>query len=434
MKKTVEQKAELAKLKIDKKLQKQKQKFEKTAAKKEAAAAKKEERFELAEQKKAAKKELTEQKKAAKKEIADKKKQTKQQAAKEKAAAKREAEKQKQAAKQNKSSKNQKAVGGSKKKLLIGISALVFVGGGVSGFLFFKGDTQQPKDPYVEAYVLDDDTVESISHFLGESETRALPEITEVENGENKEIIYDYTELTDASEEVKDYVNYLTEEKGFVPMFDYNLNNPGGYVSIATASQEEGKIFKMDIDYTNKDYKVIVTKTDQQLPQPEPEQTQEVESSRESALNYLEAFPMEDLGLAKPVGEYMAIYDEGRSLINNSQCYGINLYELGPAGTNVAVGKFFVPTDMSRVYKYSPLEDSYFEIEDKTAEAEAAKAAAEQKAQQEKQQTSETTENIQENTTNMQQTDLDTTKQTDTTKEKTNVKEKKPAKEVKTVT
>ena len=36
MKKTVEEKAELAKLKIDKKLQKQKKKAEKVAAKKEA--------------------------------------------------------------------------------------------------------------------------------------------------------------------------------------------------------------------------------------------------------------------------------------------------------------------------------------------------------------------------------------------------------------
>ena len=433
MKNSVEKKAELAKRKIDKRLQKQKQKFEKAAAKKEAEKAKKEERFELAEQKRAARQEVAEQKKAAKKEIADMKKQVKQEAAKQKAAAKKQAQMEKAAAKKqsskkqsskkqsskkSKSSAKEKTPKAGNKKLLAGILALVFVGGGVGGFLFFRGGAEEESDPYVEAYGLDDDVVESIAGFLGESETRALPEITEVEEGESKEIVYHYTELTDASEEVKSYVNYLTEEKGFVPMFEYNLNHPGGYVSIATASQEAGKIFKMDIDYTNTDYKVIVTKTDEALPEPEPEQTQTAEASREGALSHLGALPIEELGLSKPVGEYTAIYDPGRSLINSSECYGINLYELGPAGTNVAVGKFFVSTDMNNVYKYSPLEDSYMQIENTTTEAEAAKAAAEAVAQQ------ETTENTQENTTDAQQTD--------TTEQSTDLNGKRPAKETTT--
>ncbi len=38
-----------------------------------------------------------------------------------------------------------------------------------------------------------------------------------------------------------------------------------GYVSVGTPSQEEGKILKIDIDYTDTDYKVTVSKTSEKL-------------------------------------------------------------------------------------------------------------------------------------------------------------------------
>ena len=301
MKKTVEEKAELAKIKIDKKLQKQQQKAEKAEAKKEAATEKKAAKKELQQQRKAAKKEiasakketqkeLAEQKKAAKKEAAERKKNAKQEAAskikalkndakqgkiasgekaettkakgKDKPIKKEKIKKGKPSPKGKGKNKSEESSGGSKKKLFAGVLALVFVCAGIVGFLHFRGgNKEEEKDPYIEAYVLDDDFVTSIPKFLGESEKRALPEITEEENNGSKRIIYNYTELKDADDEVRDYINFLTGEQEFVPMFDYNLEAPGGYVSVGTASQEEGKILKIDIDYTDTDYKVMVSKT-----------------------------------------------------------------------------------------------------------------------------------------------------------------------------
>lgn len=396
MKKTVEEKAELAKLKIDKRLQKQRKKEEKNAAKKEASAAKKElhnqqkaAKKEISSAKKQTKKEISEQKKAAKREAAELKKKAKQEAANKIKALKNDAKQVKtsektenaKAAKKEKTKEKPKSkakgkakdgeedeavvAGGisNKKKLFAGVLALVFVCGGAVGFLHFRGaNKEDEKDPYIEAYVLDDDFVTSIPKFLGESEKRELPEITEEQNGSSKRIVYDYTGLKEADEEVRDYINFLTSEKEFVPMFDYNLEAPAGYVSVGTASQEEGKILKLDIDYTESDYRVMVSKTNENLPKPK-EKSSDKDVSRDGALNYLEGFSAEKLGLEKPIEEYKTIYDAGQSSIGEHNCYGISLYELGVAGTNVFQGKFFVATNQSVVYRYRPEDDTYVEIE-----------------------------------------------------------------------
>lgn len=393
MKKTVEQKAEIAKQKIDKKAEKQKQKKEKAAAKKENASAKKEKqkqqkaaKKETTSTKKQAKKELAEQKKAAKKEAAELKKKAKQEAANKIKALKNDAkkgkiaEKAEKAAKKDKkekgkpksksksknSAENEGAVadgGNNKKKLFAGVLALVFVCGGVVGFLHFKGgNKEEEKDPYIEAYVLDDDFVTSIPKFLGESEKRALPEITEEQGDGGKRIVYDYTGLKDADEEVRDYINFLTSEKEFVPMFEYNLEIPAGYISVGTTSQEEGKILKLDIDYTETDYKVMVSKTTEELPDIK-ETSGGKDISRDGALNYLTTLPAEKLGMEKPVAEYKTVYDAGQSSIDGLSCYGISLYELGTAGTNVFQGKFFVATNQSAVFRYHPENDTYVKLE-----------------------------------------------------------------------
>ncbi len=392
MKKTVEQKAEIAKQKIDKKAEKQKLKKEKAAAKKENASAKKEKqkqqkaaKKETTSTKKQAKKELAEQKKAAKKEAAELKKKAKQEAANKIKALKNDAKKGKIAEKAEKAAKKDKkekgkpksksksknsaenegavAGGNNKKKLFAGVLALVFVCGGVVGFLHFKGgNKEEEKDPYIEAYVLDDDFVTSIPKFLGESEKRELPEITEEQGDDGKRIVYDYTGLKDADEEVRDYINFLTSEKEFVPMFEYNLEIPAGYISVGTTSQEEGKILKLDIDYTETDYKVMVSKTTEELPDIK-ETSGGKDISRDGALNYLTTLPAEKLGMEKPVGEYKTVYDAGQSSIDGLSCYGISLYELGTAGTNVFQGKFFVATNQSAVFRYHPENDTYVKLE-----------------------------------------------------------------------
>ena len=421
MKKTVEEKAEIAKLKIDKKLQKQQKKAEKVEAKKEASTAKKAAKKELKQQKKAAKKEiasakketqkeLAEQKKAAKKEAAERKKNAKQEAASKIKALKNDAKQgkiasgekaestkaknkeknpiKKEKIKKGKTSpkgkgkdKAEESSGGNKKKLFAGVLALVFVSAGIVGFLHFRGgNKEEEKDPYIEAYVLDDDFVTSIPKFLGESEKRALPEIIEEENNGSKRIIYNYTELKDADDEVKDYINFLTGEQEFVPMFDYNLDAPGGYVSVGTPSQEEGKILKIDIDYTDTDYKVMVSKTSEKLPKPKDD-SDKIDISRDGALSYLSSFSAEKLGLPKPIEEYKAIYDNGQSSIGDHNCYGISLYELGSAGTNVFQGKYFVATNQSAIYRYDVEEDTYVEIEGSALPAKATETLQETAAQ-----------------------------------------------------
>ena len=410
MKKTVEEKAEIAKLKIDKKLQKQQQKAEKVEAKKEASTAKKAAKKEIASAKKETQKELAEQKKAAKKEAAERKKNAKQEAASKIKALKNDAKQgkiasgekaestkaknkeknpiKKEKIKKGKTSpkgkgkdKTEESSGGNKKKLFAGVLALVFVSAGIVGFLHFRGgNKEEEKDPYIEAYVLDDDFVTSIPKFLGESEKRALPEIIEEENNGSKRIIYNYTELKDADDEVKDYINFLTGEQEFVPMFDYNLDAPGGYVSVGTPSQEEGKILKIDIDYTDTDYKVMVSKTSEKLPKPKDD-SDKIDISRDGALSYLSSFSAEKLGLPKPIEEYKAIYDNGQSSIGDHNCYGISLYELGSAGTNVFQGKYFVATNQSAIYRYDVEEDTYVEIEGSALPAKATETLQETAAQ-----------------------------------------------------
>ena len=149
-------------------------------------------------------------------------------------------------------------------------------------------------------------------------------------------------------------------------MFDINIYPPAAYITVGTASVEEGKTLKLDIDYTDTDYKVVVSKTTEALPKPKKEDDG-VDGSRDGALNYLTGVSAETLGLSKPVEEYKAIYDAGQSTVGDHTCYGISLYELGRAGTNEFVGKFFVATNQSSVFRYDAAEDSYIEVVSKAS-------------------------------------------------------------------
>ena len=197
--------------------------------------------------------------------------------------------------------------------------------------------------------------------------------------------------------------------------FDYNLDAPAGYVSVATASQEEGKILKLDIDYTNTDYKVMVSKTSEKLPPPK-QKSDGADISRDGALTFLSGFSSEDLGLDKPVEEYKAIYDNGQSSINNNTCYGISLYDIGKAGTNVFAGKYFIATNQSDVFRYNPEKDTYVEIgvpEKKMVED----ALAEQQSNDGENETSNDNEN--DDTNNEQQKASDDEKDTNDEEDKT---------------
>lgn len=260
---------------------------------------------------------------------------------------------------------------------------------GIYVFLFFIlcvfllsacGEKESP-----ETYTIDTDTVSSITSVLGEE--RKLVSSEEVEEEETKKKIYTYSGTEDGLADAALYIIFLTEKQGFLFMSDYSPGSTGGEVTLATSSSEEGKLFEIVIAYAQDGYTITVQKAKGKLPEPvkkkeeapqdEPSQQGEQKpseggqqqsagssvNSREQAKELLESLPPEKLGLSAPLASYVVLYDEGRSIVNGVECYGIHAFSQKEDKSTEHIGKYYVACDGSAVFQYDSMQSIYTNIE-----------------------------------------------------------------------
>ncbi len=265
-----------------------------------------------------------------------------------------------------------------RKKTIILIVVLLIVAGG-SAFAANRMFTQkEPKKEELTSYQIEDDSVSAISSVVGE---RELTEMVKQQEEGIQKVEYHYDSIETSAADVKAYTEYLENQEKFVPLMDSNLDNPAGYVSVARKSVKEGYLFQIDIDYTPKDFNIILSCSQGELPTIYDEESSDDSFTRNDAKTFLDQQPLEKLGLPEPVSSYTTIFDQGRMVIDGKDCYGISVYKKGSGNSNEIVGKYFISLDKSKIYQYSIFDNTYKVIYEEVAPAAPDSLTQEQKAQ-----------------------------------------------------
>lgn len=258
----------------------------------------------------------------------------------------------------------------SKKKFIF-ILLIVFIVFFLVGFYLNKSD-EEPLT--AENYVIDQDSVESITTVTQKGElTDILPS---QEDGTNQ-IEYVYKKDEGSQEAIDQYVKYLEEEKGFVELSEDENDSEKNTetktktnaqessesaeskestdiitpLTYATQSQEENKLFEVNIKEGENNYYITVFRQEGQLPKDEEEEKSQF--TRDDAKAYLKEFLDSSNALNNPFDNYTSIFDVGRSIVNDEECYGVSLYKKGPSGYNYIVAKYFVSLENRNIFKYN---------------------------------------------------------------------------------
>lgn len=222
-----------------------------------------------------------------------------------------------------------------------------------------------------ESYAIGADSVSSITAVLGED--RKLKEESE-ETDEDTGVttkVFTYEATESSAEDVAKYVAFLVDTRGFVPLVTLDPEAAEGNASYAYKSVGDGKIFQMGLEYNADGYTVTVSDPEGELPEIKKEEEKEEEpkadppgqmGSRTDALKLLESMTPEQLRLPYPITSYVTIFDEGRSMVNDSECYGVHAYLKREDRRMENMGIYYVTVDGNEVYHYSAEEDQFATI------------------------------------------------------------------------
>ena len=243
--------------------------------------------------------------------------------------------------------------------ILIAIVVMLMTAAAVY-FLMISGQKEPPPAVDYSSFAIGREQIKSIGEVVGTEREWSSMEFS-VE-GTTEMTKYVYSELTSGSADVKAYADYLKNECDFIPMMKFDPSNPAGYLSYGKKSIDDGYIMKIDIDYTNEDYTIYTSKSEStDIPASDPNVNDT--TSKDDLLTYLSDYDYKILGLPKELSSYITIFDVGRTVINNTHCYGINVYEKSADGkSNLVVGKFYVPLSRDLVYKYDVQTESFTQI------------------------------------------------------------------------
>lgn len=246
-------------------------------------------------------------------------------------------------------------------KKFIFILLIVFIVFFLVGFYLNKSDEEHLT---AENYAIDQDSVESITTVTQKGELTDI--IPSQEDGTNR-IEYVYKKDEGSQEAIDQYVKYLEEEKAFVKLSEDENDSEKNTetnaqessqstdvmtpLTYAAQSHEENKLFEVNIKEGENNYYITVFRQEGRLPKAEKEEKSEF--TRDDAKAYLKEFLDSSNALNSPFDNYTCIFDVGRSIVNNEECYGASLYQKGPSGYNYIVAKYFVSLENKDVFKYN---------------------------------------------------------------------------------
>ncbi len=236
------------------------------------------------------------------------------------------------------------------KRFLIGAILALVLSFAIGFFIYGKGD----REPLIaENYSVEDDSVASIAKVAADE---FLMEINPIQEEGKNLIQYVYQWGEQSQNALDSYVKYLEDEAGFVSLEDETKEQESEETaedgetstpmySLAAQSKEENKLFKIEITQGKKDYTITVFREEGQLPE-------EDTFTRDQAKAYLRGFLDEKKELSQPVDDYTYIFDVGRALIQNEECYGVSIYKKGESQCNEIEAKYYISLKEKNIYRY----------------------------------------------------------------------------------
>nr|WP_294680617.1 hypothetical protein [uncultured Anaerotignum sp.] len=269
-----------------------------------------------------------------------------------------------------------------KKKIILVVVLVAVVAAALVYFFVLRGKgAGKAKLPApVEAYTLQEESVDSITTAVeegknevlisvsttnppedekkdkdkdkdkeDEEETAETPQATD-ENQENWSYYY-YRIGTDSEEAIKQYKKFLTED-GFAKVTkDADFKQPVSQYAEAYQKdgQQSGRLFVVELEYPlegNADTGLYSIKVRlEEKPKLKP-------VTREDTLDYFMGLDYKVLGLEKPIGDYSIVMDMGRTIVDGTECYGICLYEKGGEEQSYFVKKFYLSLAEKKLFEY----------------------------------------------------------------------------------
>lgn len=184
-------------------------------------------------------------------------------------------------------------------------------------------------------------------------EEGVLAEATQPAEGEEGPYTYRYEELPDAGALVEEYSSLLTQEENGFSLAEESEEAPDftqaeGSVTLAKSSTQEGRMFQIDLTWSEGTCTVSVST-------PEAEATDPLDPmTMRDAVEYLQSLPPARLGLDEdtPLTDYVIYPQLGSVLVDGSACLVLDLYRNTEQGSHNIVTSYLVSGDRQRVYSF----------------------------------------------------------------------------------
>lgn len=211
-----------------------------------------------------------------------------------------------------------------------------------------------------EEETTEEETAEEETKEEGEEEVPLDPD----DDG-SKKVIYAYEGLETGTEDAVDYILYLVEQEDFIEQWAFDESAPAGYVSLIRDSVDEGWMFQVDVDYTPRSYRVILSKWEAPVIEKTEGKKQEIKiSSMEQAIDYVRSYSPRALNISDEdsLEGYSLTADSGRRPIGGVEYYVVNVYKNHEDMTKTIAGTYYVGVNTGQILRYDLDTNSYTEV------------------------------------------------------------------------
>ena len=133
--------------------------------------------------------------------------------------------------------------------IIVLLLSVVIIGIGITYIV--SGDISD-----VEEYKVGNDTIKSIKSVI---ERREITSMTSDNKNNITTRIMEYKSVN-VKEDLTKYIEYLTNEAGFILTKDVNLENLPSKIELSKDSEDEGKIIMVELESEDFGYKIMIQK------------------------------------------------------------------------------------------------------------------------------------------------------------------------------
>lgn len=255
---------------------------------------------------------------------------------------------------------------GKKKFLLLLLGVVVLAAAAFVVFRFVLGGKAAPPEPPA-AYTLEGDSVDSLNTVLGAENSGTLTKMQTPEDeggdasgsGANDGVcLYTYEELAAGGDAVRQYMEALAGEDGDFQIVDETglVTDPPDYaaetgsVAAARAASEDGKILRLDIEWSATGCQITLTRPEGEV----TTGTMDVEPMTFTEVaDYVKTLSPAKLGLeGTDMSGYSVYPTDGACMVDGNLCVKLYIYHTPVQGEpNAEASTYLISGDKAHLYK-----------------------------------------------------------------------------------